>query len=63
MDRLSNSTVASSTQDIRKDMLLRGANKTDDVSNTVKGALKVGHPLPRTYQLDKSGVVNNELTL
>ena len=56
-------TVASSTQDTGKDMLLRNANATDAAFNAVKGALTVSHTSPRTNQLDRSGIVNIELTV
>ena len=44
-------------------MLLREANVTDGVSNTVKGVLTVLHTSPRSNQLDESGVVNSEMTV
>ena len=44
-------TVASSTQDTGKDVLLREANVTDAVSNTVEGALTVCQTSPSTTQL------------
>ena len=42
-----NTTVDSSTQDIGKDAFFWEANLTDDVFNTVKGALTVSHTSPR----------------
>ncbi|CAI5706517.1 unnamed protein product [Peronospora effusa] len=50
-------TVASSTQDTGKDVLLREANVTDAVSNTVEGAMTVCQSTPGTTQLERSGVV------
>ena len=44
-------------------MLLRNANATDAAFNAVKGALSVSHTSPRTNQLDRSGIVNIELTV
>ena len=55
-------TVSSSTQDTGKDVLLREANVTDAVSNTVEGALTVCHMLPSTTQLVEPSVVGSVLT-
>ena len=46
-----------------RDARLRESNITDDMSNTVKGALTASHPTPSNNQIDESGVVNSELTL
>uniref|UniRef100_A0AAV1TEI0 Uncharacterized protein n=1 Tax=Peronospora matthiolae TaxID=2874970 RepID=A0AAV1TEI0_9STRA len=55
-------TVANSTQDTGKDVLLREANVTDAVSNTVEGALKVCQTSPSTTQLVEPGVVDEAMT-
>ncbi|CAI5714557.1 unnamed protein product [Peronospora effusa] len=50
-------TVASSTQDTGKDVLLREAYVAEAVSNTVEGAMTVCQSAPGTTQLERSGVV------
>ena len=54
-------TVASSTQDTGKDVLLREAYVADAVSNTVEGAMTVCQSAPGTTQLERSGVVGSAL--
>ncbi|CAI5703334.1 unnamed protein product [Peronospora effusa] len=54
-------TVASSTQDTGKDVLLREAYVADAVSNTVEGAMTVCQSTPGTTQLERSGVVGSAL--
>ena len=54
-------TTSIFTHDTGKDVLLREANVTDAVSNTVKGTFTVIHTSPRTNQLNSSGVLNREL--
>ncbi|CAH0489870.1 unnamed protein product [Peronospora farinosa] len=54
-------TVARSTQDTEKDVLLREAYVADAVSNTVEGAMTVCQSTPGTTHLEKSGVVGSAL--
>ncbi|CAI5701582.1 unnamed protein product [Peronospora effusa] len=54
-------TVASSTQDTGKDVLLRESYVADAVSNTVEGAMTVCQSTPGTTQLERSGVVGSAL--
>ncbi|CAI5704896.1 unnamed protein product [Peronospora effusa] len=54
-------TVASSTQDTGKDILLREAYVADAMSNTVEGAMTVCQSTPGTTQLERSGVVGSAL--
>ena len=55
-------TVANSTQDTGKDVLLREAYATDVVSNTVEGALTGCQTSPIPTQLVETEVVNRTMT-
>ena len=55
-------TFANSKQDTGKDVLLRDANATDVVSNTVEGALTGCQTSPISTQLVETKVVNRTMS-